>query len=33
MNLKTKKSDELNLELTIEVAAADYAEAEKKKLH
>lgn len=33
MNLKTKKSDELNLELTIEVAAADYAEAEKKKLN
>ena len=33
MNLKTKKSDELNLELSIEVAAADYAEAEKKKLN
>lgn len=33
MNAKIKKIDELNVELTIEVAAADYAEAEKKKLN
>ncbi|MCR5352109.1 MAG: trigger factor family protein [Bacteroidales bacterium] len=32
MNVKEKKIDALNRELTIEVAAADYAEIEKKKL-
>ena len=32
MKVNEKKIDELNLELTIEVAAADYAEIEKKKL-
>ena len=32
MNLKDKKIDSLNLELTLEIAAADYAETEKKKL-
>ena len=33
METKAKKIDELNVELTITVAAADYAEAEKKKLN
>ena len=32
MNVTEKQIDKLNLELTIEVAAADYAEIEKKKL-
>ena len=32
MKVKEKKIDDLNRELTIEVAAADYAEIEKKKL-
>ena len=32
MKIKDKKIDDLNRELTIEVAAADYAEIEKKKL-
>ena len=32
MKVQEKKIDELNLELTLEVAAADYAEIEKKKL-
>jgi len=32
MKVKAKKSDDLNLQLTIEVAAADYAEIERKKL-
>ena len=32
MKVKSKKIDDLNLELTVEVAAADYAEIEKKKL-
>lgn len=32
MNAKTKKIDELNLELTLEVKAEDYAEIERKKL-
>ena len=32
MKVKEKKIDALNRELTIEVAAADYAEIEKKKL-
>ena len=32
MKVTEKKIDDLNLELTIEVAAADYAEIEKKKL-
>lgn len=33
MEIKAKKSDSLNIELTIKVAAADYAEGEKKKLN
>ncbi|MCQ2180543.1 MAG: trigger factor family protein [Bacteroidales bacterium] len=33
MEIKTKKSDSLNVELTITVAAADYADREKKKLN
>ncbi|MCQ2159236.1 MAG: trigger factor family protein [Bacteroidales bacterium] len=32
MELKKKKIDELNIELTMNVAAADYAEVERKKL-
>ena len=32
MNIKEKKIDALNRELTLEIAAADYAENEKKKL-
>ena len=32
MNVTEKQIDKLNLELTVEVAAADYAEIEKKKL-
>ena len=32
MKVKEKKIDDLNRELTIEVAAADYAEIERKKL-
>ncbi|MCQ2182184.1 MAG: trigger factor family protein [Bacteroidales bacterium] len=32
MNIKEKKIDALNRELTLEIAASDYAEAEKKKL-
>lgn len=32
MNIKEKKIDALNRELTLEIAAADYAEIEKKKL-
>jgi len=32
MNAKTKKIDDLNLELTLEVKAEDYAEIERKKL-
>ena len=33
MEIKANKPDELNIELTIKVAAADYAEGEKKKLN
>ena len=33
MKVTDKKIDALNIELTIEVAAADYAAAEKKKLN
>lgn len=32
MNIKENRIDSLNLELTLEIAAADYAEIEKKKL-
>lgn len=32
MNIKEKKIDALNRELTLEIVAADYAEAEKKKI-
>ena len=32
MKVTENKIDNLNLELTLEVAAADYAEIEKKKL-
>ena len=33
MNIVNKQLDELTHQLTLEIAAADYAEAEKKKLH
>lgn len=33
MEIKANKPDELNIELTIKVAASDYAEGEKKKLN
>jgi len=32
MNVKENKIDDLNIELTLEISAADYAEIEKKKL-
>ena len=33
MEIKANKPDSLNIELTLKVAAADYAEGEKKKLN
>ena len=32
MNIKENKIDELNLELTLQIEHADYAEAKRKKL-